>query len=89
MKKILKKALALTLAALMLASTVTGCGSESESTDTTTTGVTAVDTTIELLTDGNPITGFDENGDLMYNGDPAALVDGDTVQIVCLQEDNR
>ncbi len=83
MKKILKKALALTLAALMLASTVTGCGSESESTDTTTTGVTAVDTTIELLTDGNPITGFDENGDLMYNGDPAALVDGDTVYIYC------
>lgn len=30
---------------------------------------------------GNPITGFDENGDLMYAGDPAPMVDGDTVYL--------
>lgn len=38
-------------------------------------------TVIEKSTKGNPILGFDENGDIMYAGDPAALVDGDTVYI--------
>lgn len=38
-------------------------------------------TVIEKSTKGNPILGFDENGDIMYAGDPAAMVDGDTVYI--------
>ena len=38
-------------------------------------------TVIEKSTKGNPILGFDENGNTMYAGDPAALVDGDTVYI--------
>lgn len=28
---------------------------------------------------GNPMLGFDENGDILYGGDPSVLVDGDTV----------
>ena len=28
---------------------------------------------------GNPMLGFDENGDVLYGGDPSILVDGDTV----------
>lgn len=30
---------------------------------------------------GNPITGFDENGNIIYAGDPGVLVDGDTVYL--------
>ena len=30
---------------------------------------------------GNPITGFDQNGDQMYGGDPSFLVDGDTTYL--------
>ncbi len=30
---------------------------------------------------GNPVLGFDDRGDLLYGGDPSALVDGDTVYI--------
>lgn len=43
-----------------------------------------IDTTpivIEKSTAGNPILGFDADGNTMYAGDPAALVDGDTVYI--------
>lgn len=36
---------------------------------------------IEKSKGGNPILGFDQNGDTLYAGDPAALVDGDTVYI--------
>ena len=28
---------------------------------------------------GNPMLGFDEDGDILYGGDPSILVDGDTV----------
>ncbi|MCD8180946.1 MAG: family 43 glycosylhydrolase, partial [Firmicutes bacterium] len=38
-------------------------------------------TTVSTSSIGNPILGFDANGDTMYAGDPAALVDGDTVYI--------
>ena len=30
---------------------------------------------------GNPISGFDENGNIVYAGDPGVLVDGDTVYL--------
>ena len=30
---------------------------------------------------GNPVLGFDDTGDILYGGDPAALVDGDTVYL--------
>ena len=28
---------------------------------------------------GNPMLGFDENGEILYGGDPSIMVDGDTV----------
>ncbi len=37
------------------------------------------DEDIEKSNSGNPMLGFDENGDILYGGDPSVLVDGDTV----------
>lgn len=34
---------------------------------------------LEKSESGNPMLGFDENGDIIYGGDPSILVDGDTV----------
>ncbi|MCC8168802.1 MAG: family 43 glycosylhydrolase, partial [Oscillospiraceae bacterium] len=48
------------------------------------TKMPAIETTptvVTTSTDGNPILGFDANGDTLYAGDPAALVDGNTVYI--------
>ncbi|MEY8515889.1 family 43 glycosylhydrolase [Lachnospiraceae bacterium 29-84] len=36
---------------------------------------------LDKSTQGNPIAGFDEKGELIYAGDPAILVDGDTVYL--------
>ncbi len=36
---------------------------------------------LEKSTQGNPVAGFDEKGELLYAGDPAILVDGDTVYL--------
>lgn len=41
----------------------------------------AVPTVVEKSRSGNPMLGFDENGDTIYAGDPAAMVDGDTVYV--------
>lgn len=35
--------------------------------------------TLKKSNSGNPMLGFDENGDILYGGDPSVLVDGDTV----------
>lgn len=43
--------------------------------------ITSDVTTVSKSTSNNPILGFDENNDMMYGGDPTALVDGDTVYI--------
>lgn len=42
---------------------------------------------LEKSTQGNPIAGFDENGDLLYAGDPSILVDGDTVYLYVGHDD--
>lgn len=42
---------------------------------------------LEKSTQGNPIAGFDENGDLIYAGDPSILVDGDTVYLYVGHDD--
>lgn len=34
---------------------------------------------LEKSNSGNPMLGFDENGEILYGGDPSILVDGDTV----------
>lgn len=41
----------------------------------------AKETTISKSELGNPIAGFDEDGDVTYGGDPSVLVDGDTVYL--------
>lgn len=49
-----------------------------------TKSINHVETTPTVVTKstvGNPILGFDGDGNIMYAGDPAALVDGDTVYI--------
>lgn len=49
------------------------------------TAPSAIETTptvIEKSENGNPELGFDENGNMLYGGDPAATVIGDTVYIV-------
>lgn len=42
---------------------------------------------LEKSTQGNPIAGFDENGSLLYAGDPSILVDGDTVYLYVGHDD--
>jgi len=42
---------------------------------------------LEKSTLGNPIAGFDENGDIVYAGDPNILVDGDTVYLYVGHDD--
>ena len=39
----------------------------------------AEEVTLTKSNSGNPMLGFDENGDILYGGDPSILVDGDTV----------
>lgn len=39
----------------------------------------ATEVTLDKSDSGNPMLGFDENGDILYGGDPSVLVDGDTV----------
>lgn len=43
--------------------------------------IAATPTTIEKSTKGNPILGFDTDGNTLYAGDPAAYVEGDTVYL--------
>ncbi len=42
---------------------------------------TTVPSAIDKSAGGNPVLGFDDKGNILYGGDPAALVDGDTVYI--------
>ena len=44
-------------------------------------GIKIEQISIEKSKNGNPILGFDDKGKLTYGGDPAALVDGDTVYL--------
>ena len=52
---------------------LSGCSSGSPEKDNTIT--------LEKSIHNNPITGFNENGTMIYGGDPAAMVDGDTVYL--------
>ena len=52
---------------------LSGCSSDSPEKDNTIT--------LEKSIHNNPITGFNENGTMIYGGDPAAMVDGDTVYL--------
>lgn len=78
--------------ALVMALTLFGCGGNgsTESTPDTTpeTTTTPTVTTVEAnpieiakSTLGNPLLGFDDEGNVTYGGDPSVLVDGDTVYL--------
>ncbi len=71
---------------------VSGCAEKSNSdvsssaaeTQAEESGETCVQTeavTVEKSEYTNPVAGFDDGGNLTYGGDPAALVDGDTVYL--------
>ncbi len=61
---------------LMLSLVITAApGSFKES----TAAEAAKDIVLDKCTTGNPIGGYDTEGNLIYGGDPAVLVDGDTV----------
>ena len=42
-------------------------------------GINSQEITLEKSKSGNPFLGFDNNGNILYGGDPSILVDGDTV----------
>lgn len=75
-----KKILALLLAAV-LALTLFGCGGEPAATEPSETESKIAPIEIEKSLHGNPIAGFNENGDIAYGGDPSALVVGDTLYL--------
>lgn len=62
-----------------------GCGNSDSDNGTpapTESGVAPGDSiTIEKSLYSNPVTGFDNDGNIVYGGDPAAMVDGDTVYL--------
>lgn len=62
-----------------------GCGDSSNNannSDNAGNGNSAPEAiTIEKSAYSNPVTGFDNDGNIVYGGDPAALVDGDTVYL--------
>lgn len=77
-----KKLIAL-LVALVMALTMFGCDGGNDTPETTTEPISATPTEIEIAKSlgGNPINGFDDEGNLTYGGDPSVLVDGDTVYL--------
>ena len=74
-----KRIFALILALMMILSL---CGCNNEPADNSTPAVSGGDP-IEIAKSigGNPINGFDADGNLTYGGDPSVLVDGDTVYL--------
>lgn len=73
MKSMQKRFLA---GALVMLTGITMCGSPAQA-DTETAA--PQEKILEKSDSGNPMLGFDENGDILYGGDPSILVDGDTV----------
>ena len=79
-KKYLRSIIALTMAATMLG----GCGSSEPDNSNDSNGEEELkleDIVVEKSQYSNPVAGFDADGKVTYGGDPAALVDGDTVYI--------
>ena len=74
----LKRIFVLALATLM-ALTAIGCTKAPEDTAPQVKPGTAI--TVSKSTGGNPIGGFDADGNLVYGGDPSVLVDGDTLYL--------
>lgn len=82
-----KKVLVVAVMGAVIMSMATGCSKSDDGENTTTESVTekvnitTEDIVIEKSQYGNPISGFDEKGNMIYGGDPAALVVGDTVYL--------
>lgn len=74
----LKRIFVLALATLM-ALTAIGCTKAPEDTAPQVKPGTAI--AVSKSTGGNPIGGFDADGNLVYGGDPSVLVDGDTLYL--------
>lgn len=76
----MKKRLICLLMLGAMAVTTFGCGN-SEGTESEENAKPGEPIVIEKSEFGNPIGGFDAEGELIYGGDPAILVDGDTVYL--------
>jgi len=79
-----RRFISLTLVAITLALNFTGCQRAPEEITMESTEKETIKTekvTIDKSELGNPILGFNDKGKLTYGGDPAALVDGDTVYL--------
>ncbi len=75
-----KRIFSLLLAALMLL-TLVACGDSSPETPAETAAQPGDAIQIPTSTGGNPIGGFDADGNLVYGGDPSTLVVGDTLYL--------
>lgn len=75
----LKRIFVLALAALMALSAF-GCTQAPDTTDSQTAAPGEA-ITIFKSTGGNPIGGFDAEGNLVYGGDPSVMIDGDTLYL--------
>lgn len=74
----MKRIFTLALAAMMLLA-LFGCD---QAVETTVPSVKPGDAiTISKSTGGNPIGGFDSEGNLVYGGDPSVMIDGDTLYL--------
>ncbi len=84
-KKILALALAFVLAMTLFACTEAPAETSGTGSVPGTTGnadpVVSQPVEISKSIGGNPIAGFDDKGNIAYGGDPAVLVDGDTVYL--------
>lgn len=81
-KNYLRSLVALTGVALMLGGCSGNSGNSNDSNETTETKDTAPEAiSIDKSKYSNPVTGYDKDGNVVYGGDPAALVDGDTVYL--------
>lgn len=76
----MKRALALILSLVMVL-TLLGCGDYGSKSTEPSEPVGGDPIEITKSTGGNPLNGFDAEGNLAYGGDPSVLVDGDTVYL--------
>ncbi len=75
-----KRILCFLMAAAMVFTTF-GCGDGGDGGSTPQVAAPGDAITIDKSELGNPIAGFDDDGKITYGGDPAVLVDGDTVYL--------
>ncbi len=77
----MRKAITGTLAAVLSLSLLATSVPVANATGTDSAKAAAGEEITLPKSNGNPISGFDENGNIVYAGDPGVLVDGDTVYL--------